>query len=627
MTSPEIYENALDALNKGSTLRAFHQLGIALDKSRYTSERESMYKAVAVLFVRDVELWLDEVKRVKRTFQEELVVMSILAAIPLMTDAFYTLYTQQEAQQLKLFPPPWKVAADDLEQLEREFVVDELTYIMANHPEYSVTFLQSTHFEPFIPDTLDFQTLDTEHYLKSLIYLLYERRKSRLDSGEEFLEEIPRSGGAVGGEKEEAFDEESDEDDDLPPARFSGGSPPEPIPQRARETGEREQWQQSEPPPSPITHTGEAKPVIDDSSSDSESQPEADKKRAESPAPPPPPISTPSPAQPITPIPNPSASYQPGSSSGSPSAAVPKPAKPITTPKDDNLDVPAFLRRRDTAASTPPAAPEPVQFSSFYSKDVKPKTWYPVKAYVFRESAQDQIEADAHKQFGGVLTNVRNVLRAARTVIQQGAEVTATPSIPGFQFDPVRVTVAFTEQWHKFDFKMRAMTADPDDSHKGAITFTVEGLIVAEVPLSVYVSDTAPDPVEAKLDGGAQVAHKPYAAVFCSYSRKDEPIVKRVEKAIKTLGFDYWRDLTTLRPGEDWDDRLLALIEQADIFQLFWSSNSATSNAVRKEWAHALKVGTNRANFIRPVFWEQPMPAPPQELGHINFVYDPSLIE
>ena len=68
---------------------------------------------------------------------------------------------------------------------------------------------------------------------------------------------------------------------------------------------------------------------------------------------------------------------------------------------------------------------------------------------------------------------------------------------------------------------------------------------------------------------------------------------------------------------------MLELIDQADIFQLFWSSNSMNSEYVRREWEHAQALG--RRGFIRPTYWEVPMPQsnnprlPPDELAKLHF--------
>ncbi len=69
------------------------------------------------------------------------------------------------------------------------------------------------------------------------------------------------------------------------------------------------------------------------------------------------------------------------------------------------------------------------------------------------------------------------------------------------------------------------------------------------------------------------------------------------------------------------------LIEEADVFQLFWSSNSMRSPYCREEWEHALALG--RPLFVRPVYWEDPMPQdptmglPPVALRELHFIkYD-----
>ncbi len=85
-------------------------------------------------------------------------------------------------------------------------------------------------------------------------------------------------------------------------------------------------------------------------------------------------------------------------------------------------------------------------------------------------------------------------------------------------------------------------------------------------------------------------------------------------------------DIETLRSGQDWNRELRNMIDQADIFQLFWSERSASSMYCKEEWDYA--VSKQRANikppdFIRPVFWEKPMPRPPETLGHLHFDFIP----
>jgi hypothetical protein len=115
------------------------------------------------------------------------------------------------------------------------------------------------------------------------------------------------------------------------------------------------------------------------------------------------------------------------------------------------------------------------------------------------------------------------------------------------------------------------------------------------------------------------VTSHPYQRVFVSYSREDSSIADQLGEAYKALGLEYLRDVKVLRSGEKWAPALLNLIDKSEIFQLLWSEAAKCSPYVRQEWQHAL--GLDRDFFIRPVYWEKPMPAPPRELADLHFAY------
>lgn len=343
----------------------------------------------------------------------------------------------------------------------------------------------------------------------------------------------------------------------------------------------------------------------------------------------------------------------PAPSAPAPSAAPPAPQAPRARPHPEPAAEPPRSqgwslfnrRRRETDAeqsakeeSAPPepaadpapipAAPQaaressarsPVQFSAYHPKTVRPDDWQAVYAYVFREAAASAVVADAFQQLGKKQAGYSTVTQPARAAIPEGAVITATPSMPGFQFNPVSASIGFYDDWARFDFKLRAKDAALNQFATGTITFTLEGVIVADVPLSLYVGEAGGDP---EING---VITRLYQAIFCSYSHADTQIVERVERAYKALGLDYLRDVTTLRSGTHWSDELYTLIDKADIFQLFWSQTAADSKYVRQEWEYALRYEKDRPNFIRPVWWKQPMATVPPELGHIHFAYQPDL--
>ncbi len=319
-----------------------------------------------------------------------------------------------------------------------------------------------------------------------------------------------------------------------------------------------------------------------------------------------------------------------------PAAAEPS-VPPAAPGAEEPYDLPDFLRRRpdDRVRMAEPepvsAEPEPaadsaatgevpaasIRFSAYYPREVKPEDWQPLRAYMFRETAAEDVRADAQAEFGP-RTDIRETVREALAPIPEDALVTAIPDLPGFEFDPPQASARFRRDWRRFDFEFRAVDAPLDASADGRITFLVEGVIVADVPLSVYVSQTAGQAVFQPAE-----AVSPYQAIFCSYSHKDTAIVERVEKASRYFNFRYLRDVTTLRSGEAWNPRLLELIEEADIFQLFWSAHAASSEYVRQEYLHAAALrnsGRKGRYFIRPIRWQEPMPAPPPpELAELHF--------
>lgn len=280
---------------------------------------------------------------------------------------------------------------------------------------------------------------------------------------------------------------------------------------------------------------------------------------------------------------------------------------------------------RRLGEATSPSASQAVQFATYYPKEVAPEVWEHMIAYVYRLSAGPQVAEDAAEILRDRRTHYREMGERARIELGEGALITATPQLEGFQFNPPSASVAFFEDWHRLDFRARARTAPLNQAANGRLTFTVEGVIVADIPLSIFVT-----PGVAGIETPPNLANSaanPYPAIFCSYSHRDKQIVERVERAYRVLGLDYLRDVTTLRSGQRWNDQLMRLIERADIFQLFWSHTAAKSKYVRQEWEHALAVGGAREAFIRPVYWQQPMPPVPEALGHLHFAYQPDLAD
>jgi hypothetical protein len=94
--------------------------------------------------------------------------------------------------------------------------------------------------------------------------------------------------------------------------------------------------------------------------------------------------------------------------------------------------------------------------------------------------------------------------------------------------------------------------------------------------------------------------------------------VKAVAEAYRALGINVLMDKVPMGAGEA-QQELPQLIEEADVFQLFWSKAASRSPKVAEEWRHALSLqGRKGERFIRPVYWNIPWPRRPAELKHLQ---------
>jgi len=261
-----------------------------------------------------------------------------------------------------------------------------------------------------------------------------------------------------------------------------------------------------------------------------------------------------------------------------------------------------------------------IQFSCYYPSEIAPKIWKPIASYVHYLSASANVLADAQNYFQQQWNVIRQASKISFQQLPKGINITSIPHIDGFEFNPSRATLGFHEDWIRFSFRIRSINPQFEKSYNGSITFYAEGILIAEIPLSIHVTQKPKklEPCMGKRD--------PYRSIFPSYSHDDTHIVERCEAVYSALGMDFLRDVISIKSGQYWSEEISKFIKRADIFQLFWSKAAAQSSYVRDEWKFALGLGHSKENFIRPVYWEKPLRSVPSELGHIHFVYQPKLI-
>jgi TIR domain len=263
-----------------------------------------------------------------------------------------------------------------------------------------------------------------------------------------------------------------------------------------------------------------------------------------------------------------------------------------------------------------------VKFTAYRPALLVPGKWSRMTVFMHPDEASTLIEIE---------TRVRQILSAeyedyrevadSRFPIIRESEITLVPDVPAIRFNPPRRSFSWAPgaKVQEENFFMRAPFGLAGKLARGRISIFFGQLLLADIVLNLTVSK---EPTLKEQSWSKGVA-KRFRKVFASYSNKDAKLVEAMESQSRTIGYDYLREVVKLRGGPQWNQRLLSMIADADIFQLFWSRNSAQSAEVEKEWRHA--VALQREAFVRPAYWEIPMPEAPQPLRRLRFYYLPGI--
>lgn len=298
-------------------------------------------------------------------------------------------------------------------------------------------------------------------------------------------------------------------------------------------------------------------------------------------------------------------------------------------------DPPAPSRTSQRPAPPGPAPEEQevdqdVQFTAYPPLAVRRAEWYPLLVFAHRGApftdktgrivdATADVERQADILLGGLRQDYTQLRTFSAQAVPRGNSLRFVPWLDGATFNPPEATLDWLEPLHRQEFRFMVGEATETAVLSGSITIYQGILLVAEIPLRIAVSESAP------VTGAPNVPTPAvrFRKIFPSYSHQDSVIVDSVIEYVESTGDKYLRDVVHLRSGEIWREELLNYIDEADVFQLFWSSNSMRSRYVREEWEYALKSGKH--GFVRPLYWEDPRPEdqvlglPPAALGRLHF--------
>ncbi|MBL7257924.1 Hsp70 family protein [Paractinoplanes lichenicola] len=300
--------------------------------------------------------------------------------------------------------------------------------------------------------------------------------------------------------------------------------------------------------------------------------------------------------------------------------------EPITV-KDPDLVVAegcTLLARKQA-----PLIDDDVQFTVYRPLRLPPNRWESMLVFAHKSGPVvdpvtgpldpiREVRARAERFFGGENPSPRTV--DARRPLARGARIRIVPELPGVECNPPEHVLDWHEPVHELAFRLRVAPTAPEVV-RGFVRVWCGPIVIGEVSLALPITlgdvpvERTPEPIRR------------YRKIFPSYSSRDRAVVEEFAAAARALGDQYLQDVVTLRSGEEWSPRLLELIEEADVFQLFWSSNSMISDYCRAEWECALRLG--RPSFVRPLYWEDPLPEaphlglPPADLRRLHFARVP----
>lgn len=261
--------------------------------------------------------------------------------------------------------------------------------------------------------------------------------------------------------------------------------------------------------------------------------------------------------------------------------------------------------------------PEPINpfLSTIFPAEVKKDEVNIGFLYLYEKSFRNLVDQDKKAIKQGKSQNYNELTQQiADFLIKKGDSISIEVESPTFIIINERFDFRWELNYNKFqvDFK------SPDNIGKGDILVSVKvkNLLVAQMVISVSTESHVRNYNNLHNDTSF------FEQIFVSYARKDMAIIKNYTRRYKALGIKVFIDTDEIRSGQNWKQEIVKHLQKSDIFQLFWSNAARKSGYVRDEYELALdliKAGKKKNNYIRPNYWEVPMPAIPEKLSHINF--------
>lgn len=284
-------------------------------------------------------------------------------------------------------------------------------------------------------------------------------------------------------------------------------------------------------------------------------------------------------------------------------------------------------------ASPLPRIDKDVQFTVSRPAQLRAARWESMLVFAHRSGPYEgaggetvdprrHIEQRVAGFFGADLARVETSTEDSRAGVPRGAGVVVVPDLPDVECEPAQASMTWAGEVEEVRFLLRAGTHREGTTVEGWVRVFCGPLVIAETAVQFgIVGDVAVAPPELALQPITS-----YRRIFACFSPRDAELVASVAAVAEALGDRYTADVIEGRSEGAPDEWMLPLIDEADVFQLFWSSHSMRSPTCRRQWETAL--ATQRSGFIHPLYWEHPFPRgpdlPPPALEALRFIRLPN---
>ncbi len=279
--------------------------------------------------------------------------------------------------------------------------------------------------------------------------------------------------------------------------------------------------------------------------------------------------------------------------------------------KAEIVSPPAAARGGTTAE--PDVLPQPARITTYQPMTVPPGRWLDLNIYLHEPGIDSVVRQDFEARLSARPPIEPKPRAEVAFCVKPGGAVTIVPYLPGCRTNPTSLTVEWWENFHRFPFRLIAAEGVPGFARTaitGTVGVFVGAVLIGEIRINYTIADEEVEPITNTISS----ATDSFDAVYPAFAAEDGEIAARLDAANRQLENPFLSEALAARAAGNAADGFKQ-IENAERFQIFWSSAAIASKNLEEEWRFALGLG--RDNFLSAFAWRYPVPDLPAALDDV----------